>query len=316
MNLYSPALFLKKTNEKKIYYSITKSEADRRVAIINDRVCLYTVILFILFLGMKEVTDSWNEVDPYEYFMGRWSKLIAPLFLSWLNIPPGLSWLDLGCGTGALSEAITKNCKPSHLTCIDPSAEFLQKTKERVPGVNFAIGNSSNIPVANDSVDIVVSGLALNFFPDLTAALVEMKRVAKLNGIITAYVWDYAGRMDFLRIFWDAASEVDPKSHELDEGLRFPICNAANLKDKFQKAGLVNVETSNLDAITVFKNFEDYWDPFLGGQGPAGSYLVSLDKKHQESLKNNLAKRLPVGKNGSIKLLARAIAVRGVDKHK
>ena len=155
---------------------------------------------------MNQLHDSWNSGDPYEYFMGRWSKLTAPLFLKWLNVPYHLSWLDIGCGTGALSEAVYNNCKPANLSCIDPSIKFLEKTKERLPEeVDFAVGTASNIPKANDKFDIVVSGLALNFFPDLPSAFSEMKRVLKPNGTIAAYVWDYSGRMDFLRHFWDAA---------------------------------------------------------------------------------------------------------------
>src|SRR5215470_1853913 len=148
---------------------------------------------------MNQAADAWNEGDPYEYFMGRWSRIIAPLFLSWLNLPKGLSWLDIGSGTGALSEAIYKQCKPDFLTCVDPSVEFLQKTKERIPGkVEFVVGTASSIPIPNASIDIAVSGLALNFFPEITAALAEMKRVVKLDGTIAAYVWDYSDRMDFL----------------------------------------------------------------------------------------------------------------------
>jgi SAM-dependent methyltransferase len=263
-------------------------------------------------MNMKNAADSWNKGDPYEYFMGRWSKLTATLFLEWLHAPFNLSWLDLGCGTGALSEAINKTCKPSYLFCIDPSPEFLQKTEDRLSSsAHFAVGSASNIPVGDDTFAILVSGLALNFFPDVDKALSEMKRVVKINGIIAAYVWDYAGRMDFLRIFWDAASEVDANARQLDEGVRFPICNASALETAFQKAGLTNVQTGDLDTLTVFKNFEDYWNPFLGGQGPAGSYLVSIDKNLQIGIKENLRKRLPAEADGSIKLLARAIAVRG-----
>lgn len=264
---------------------------------------------------MREATDTWNDSDPYEYFMGRWSRLTAILFLKWLNPPSHLSWLDIGCGTGALSEAIHKNCKPQHLSCIDPSGEFLEKAKKRLFNkADFATGSASDIPKGDDSFDIVVSGLALNFFPDIDSAMPEMKRVLKAKGTVAAYVWDYSGRMDFLRIFWDAALDVDPNSHKLDEGIRFPICNAGKLSGTFQKAGLTNIETSNLDTYTVFKNFDDYWNPFLGGQGPAGSYLVSLDENLQDALKNNLFKRLPVEPDGSIRLLARAIAVRGIFK--
>jgi len=264
---------------------------------------------------MISVNDAWDSSDPYEYFMGRWSKLMAPLFLSWLNVPSNLSWIDIGCGTGALSEAIYRNCKPAHLSCIDPSREFLEKTKKKVPGkANFNTGSASGIPEEDESFDILVSGLALNFFSNLTSSMAEMKRVVKPNGIIAAYVWDYADRMDFLRIFWDAASEVDVDAHQFDEGIRFPICNAQNLRHEFEQAGLTDIETSNLDAQTVFKNFEDYWNPFLGGQGPAGAYVVSLDKTLQNVLRNNLFKKLPIEHDGSIKLLARAIAVKGKRK--
>ncbi|HEV8282808.1 MAG TPA: methyltransferase domain-containing protein [Chitinophagaceae bacterium] len=203
---------------------------------------------------MKTITDSWDSGDPYEYFMGRWSKLMAPVFLKWLSIPYGQSWLDVGCGTGSLSEAIFQNYKPSKLACIDTSAEFLAKAKGRLSyEVDFCVGSASNIPKGDDEFDVVVSGLALNFFPDLTIALSEMKRVLRVNGTIAAYVWDYAGRMDFLRFFWDAAVEIDPDSHKFDEGVRFPICNTENLKTEFKKAGLIDIETSYLNIKTIFK---------------------------------------------------------------
>lgn len=238
---------------------------------------------------------------------------MAPLFLNWLNARSNLSWLEIGCGTGALSEAIYKLSKPANLCCIDPSREFLEKTKEKLLNVaDFDLGSASNIPKEDKSFDVVVSGLALNFFPDLAGSMAEMKRVVRITGTVAAYVWDYADRMDFLRTFWDAVSEVDPDSHNLDEGVRFPVCNANRLTQTFEKAGLKDIETSFLDQQTIFKNFEDYWNPFLGGQGPAGSYLVSTDKSRRDLLKNNLLKKLPIEEDGSIKLLARAIAVKGV----
>lgn len=238
---------------------------------------------------------------------------MAPVFLEWLNFPHNLSWLDIGCGTGALGEAIFQNYKPAYLCCVDPSAEFLEKAKAKNSfKSDFLIGDASNIPLADNTFDIVVSGLALNFFPDLTGALFEIKRVLKENGTIAAYVWDYAGRMDFLRLFWDTACRVDVNAARLDEGIRFPICNADKLRSEFQQAGLTNIEISYLDIDTVFKDFKDYWNPFLGGQGPAPSYLASLDNPLQDKIKNTLIKELPVDSNGSMKLLARAIAIRGI----
>ncbi|MCB0533548.1 MAG: class I SAM-dependent methyltransferase [Saprospiraceae bacterium] len=262
---------------------------------------------------MKPTRDNWNSSTSYEYFMGRWSTRMAPVFLNWLDLPAGLDWLDLGCGTGALSEAISKNCRPASQTGVDPSPEFLEKAKTKLAGKgSFAVGSASAIPTQDHTVDVVVSGLALNFFPDLDAALAEMQRVLKPGGTLAAYVWDYADRMDFLRIFWDTALEIDPASKALDEGVRFKICNRIELEKAFSGSGLAGVETALLDIETVFANFDNYWTPFLGGQGPAPGYLASLNPPKREAFKLAIQKKLPVEADGSIRLLARAIGVKGV----
>ena len=261
---------------------------------------------------MNKIKDNWESGDPYEYFMGRWSKLLAPEFLNWLDLPSSSSWLEVGCGTGALSEAIVQICEPSHLTCVDPSEKFLAKSKERLNNKGkFLIGDATEIPAEDDSIDIVVSGLALNFFPDLETALAEMKRISKPGGTIAAYVWDYAGRMDLLRYFWDAAISLDSSVLGLDEGVRFPICNQDKLKNAFQQAALSEVEVTKLDILTHFKNFDDYWNPFLGGQGPAPTYLESLTENQQQELKKTIKDKLHFEPDGSIKLLGRAIAIKG-----
>jgi len=261
---------------------------------------------------MNKLKDTWDSGDSYEYFMGRWSKLLAPEFLNWLDLPSSSTWLEVGCGTGALSEAIVQRCEPSHLTCVDPSENFLAKSKERLNNKGkFLIGDATEIPAGDDSIDIVVSGLALNFFPDLETALAEMKRISKPGGTIAAYVWDYAGRMDLLRYFWDAAISLDSSVLELDEGVRFPICNQDKLKNAFQQAALSEVEVTKLDIITHFKNFDDYWNPFLGGQGPAPTYLESLTENQQQELKKTIKDKLLFEPDGSIKLLGRAIAIKG-----
>lgn len=240
---------------------------------------------------------------------------MAPVFLKWLRLPSGLAWLDLGCGTGALSEAIINNCQPLSLTGIDPSPGYLDKAKKKLQGKgSFTPGTASSIPAQDNAFDVVVSGLALNFFPEPDASLVEMKRVSKSGGTMAAYVWDYADRMDFLRIFWDTAYEIDENSKKLDEGVRFKICNRTELGKAFRETGLSNVKTEFLDIDTVFEDFDDYWTPFLGGQGPAPGYLASLDKKKQEEIKIAIREKLPVRPDGSIKLLARAIAVKGIYK--
>jgi len=261
---------------------------------------------------MGEIRDSWKEGNPYEYFMGRWSSLMAYEFIKWLDMPANLRWLDIGCGTGALSAAIEQNCIPQSISCMDPSKGFIEMAKNRLSKkCEFKVGKAESLPFANESFHTVVSGLALNFFPNLDISLSEMQRVLKPNGCIAAYVWDYSGRMDFLRYFWDAAYQIDPKSKQYDEGLRFPICNPKKLRNEFNKAGLKNVETSFLDIETGFLDFEDYWNPFLGGQGPAPSYLMSLNKESHDELKEKILERMDYQPDGTINLKGRAIVVRG-----
>ena len=262
---------------------------------------------------MSKRNDTWDNGDPYEYFMGRWSKLMAPVFLDWLKFLPNSSWLDLGCGTGALSEAIHDRCEPSQLSCVDPSPELLGKANQRLHGFgDFVVGTAADIPKGDDSFDIIVSGLALNFFPDLHISLIEMQRVLKPGGTVAAYVWDYGGRMDFLRAFWDAAGEIDPAAQKFDEGNRFTICDPVELEAAFKKAGLNKIQSSFLIIETIFQDFDDYWNPFLGKQGPAPGYLASLPERQQGEIKERVRKKLPISGDGSISLLARAIAIRGI----
>jgi ubiquinone/menaquinone biosynthesis C-methylase UbiE len=257
------------------------------------------------------MADVWSNSDAYERFMGRWSKKLPVPFLQWLEPPPGLRWLDLGCGTGVLSEAIYQTCRPTSLICVDPSPGFMEKAKERVSeGASFMVGGASDIPVDSGSVDILVSGLALNFFPDQDAAFAEMKRVVKPGGTIAAYLWDIVNEgMQFLNVFWKAASEADPAVKELDERNRFPICDPATMREAFQKAGLTDIQSTEFSIETPFKDFADYWEPFLGGQGPAATYLASLEEDAKEKLKKVLQGQLG---SGPINLTAKAIAVRGV----
>jgi SAM-dependent methyltransferase len=258
----------------------------------------------------KHVSDTWERGSPYERYVGRWSRQVAPLFLSWLDVPRGRRWLDVGCGTGALSAAILDRWSPSSVTGIDPSEGFLATARENL-GERAALhqGTATAIPLGDASVDVVVSGLVLNFVPDQQAALHEMARVAGRGGTIGAYVWDYAGRMELMRCFWDAAVELDPAAAKLDEGVRFPSCRREALEQLFAAAGLENVEVRAIDIPTLFADFDDYWQPFLGGQGPAPAYAMSLDETARARLRGRIEKRLD-SSGGPISLTARAWAAR------
>jgi len=259
----------------------------------------------------KRVSDTWEHGSPYEQYVGRWSRQVAPLFLSWLNIPGGRRWLDVGCGTGALCAAIMDQCSPSSVTGVEPSEGFLKTAKGNLAGrAALHQGSATAIPLGDGSVDVVVSGLVLNFVPDQRAALVEMARVSAHGGTIAAYVWDYAGRMELMRYFWDAAVELDPDAAKLDEGARFPLCRPQALEEPFARAGLEEVEVKPIDIPTQFANFDDYWQPFLGAQGPAPAYAMSLDETARARLRERIRERLPSAADGSISLTARAWAAR------
>lgn len=182
----------------------------------------------------KPVSDTWERGSPYEQYVGRWSRQVAPRFLSWLNIPAGRRWLDVGCGTGALCAAVLDRCSPSSVAAIEPSEGFLRTAKENLAGrVALHQGSATAIPLNDASVDVVISGLVLNFVPDQRAALLEMARVTAKGGTIAAYVWDYAGKVELMRYFWAAAVELDPDAAKLDEGVRFPLCCPEALQELF-----------------------------------------------------------------------------------
>ncbi len=253
--------------------------------------------------------DNWDHGPAYEQFIGRWSALVAVEFLNWLDLPAGLRWVDVGCGTGALAEAILDSQRPSSVNGVEPSAGFVAVARQRL-GDRAVVHQApaESLPLVDGAADVVVSGLVLNFIADLPAALADMRRVAA-GGTVAAYVWDYSGGMEMLRLFWDAADEVDPDG-ALDEDRRFPLCRPDALRAAFTNAGLSGAEVVPLDIATPFADFDALWTPFTGGQGAGPSYLVSLDADKQVELRESLRARVPVNPDGSISLTARAWGIR------
>lgn len=266
-----------------------------------------------MVVRMGNVTDSWAAGSTYEDFMGRWSRRLAPKFVTWLQVPAGVHWLDVGCGTGALTEAICEIADPASVVGCDPSQAFVEYAREHHADqrASFVIGEAGSLPTRPGGFGSVTSSLALNFFPEPASSLEEMHKIAVSGGTVSACVWDYAGRMDFLRRFWNVASRLDPNARELDEGERFPICRPDSLDELFRQADLRDVHCDPIEITTEFSNFDEYWRPFLGGAGPAPSYVASLEEKHRAALAGELDRALPKRPGGSIALLARAWAVRG-----
>ncbi len=258
---------------------------------------------------------TWKLGDSYEYFMGRWSRLVARAFMKWLSPSSGLKWIDIGCGSGALSDAIINNCKPAKITAIDQSDGFVKEVQKRLGNlVHCQVGNALALPVEDNSVNFAVSGLVLNHISEPIKALTEMKRVTTSGGTVAIYVWDYSGKMDLLNRFWDTAVTIDPRVSALHQRHFFPYSTVKGLIEQFETAGLVDIESAPIDIETHFQDFDDYWKPFLGGQGVAPTYLMSLDESDRQKLRDRLFESLPILGDGSIRMVSRAWAVKGKRK--
>ncbi|HEU4826570.1 MAG TPA: class I SAM-dependent methyltransferase [Dongiaceae bacterium] len=257
--------------------------------------------------------DAWAAGDAYERYMGRWSRLVAARFLDWLGAPAGADWLDLGCGTGALTQTILARCDSRSIAAVDQSAGFVAHARaatsdERVR-MRFDVADAQKLPLADASVDVAASALMLNFVPDRVTALRELRRVVRPGGLLGFYVWDYpGGGMGFMRAFWNAAIALDPKVAELGEGGRFPFCTPEGLTALCAKAGLTAVTVVPIEVETRFSSFEDYWQPFTLGAGPAPGYCVSLPEDKRAALKEQLKR--DVGGDGPVSFIARAWAVK------
>jgi SAM-dependent methyltransferase len=262
---------------------------------------------------LNETPDKWFAGSAYERFMGRWSTHVARKFIAWLAVAPGSTWLDVGCGTGTLTRAILETGQPKEVIALDSSREFISYAQQSIPNsiARFQVGLAQALELESNSVEAVVSGLVLNFVPQPESAIAEMVRVAKPDGTIGIFLWDYAEGMEMLRYFWDAAVELDPRAADYDEGIRFPICREGQLETLFKETGLRQVEAIPIEVPTIFQSFADYWEPFLGNVGPAPGYAMSLSPKNRQKLEQKLRDSLPIAEDGSISLVARAWAVKG-----
>lgn len=254
--------------------------------------------------------------EAYEPLTGRWSRLVAPRFLEWIDIGRNGRWLDVGCGTGALIQAILEHESPKEVVGVDPSSAYIAYARRQIddPRVRYEVGDARALPVASNQYDAVVSGLVINVLPAAgqSAAIREMTRASRRGGTVAAYVWDYADGLEPRARFWDAAIELDAGAASLDERTRYPVCRVDQLTRLLQQAGLHAVESTAIEIDARFTGFEDYWAPFEAGYGPASTYLLSLPGEHRAALKHRLRERLAPSEDQPISLRMRALAVRGV----
>lgn len=254
--------------------------------------------------------------EAYEPLTGRWSRLVAPRFLEWIDAGGNGRWLDVGCGTGALIQAILDVESPREVVGVDPSSAYIAYARRQIADarVRYEVGDARALPVASNQYDAVVSGLVINILPAVgqLTAVREMTRAARRGGVVASYVWDYAGGFAPRAKFWDAAIALDPAAVDLDERTRYPICQPDQLERLFQSAGIHAVEIGDIEIEAEFQSFDDYWAPYLAGYGPASAYLLSLASGDLERLRERLRGEFLPGNDGAFRMQIRALSVRGV----
>lgn len=257
---------------------------------------------------------SFNEApaDAYDRFMGRYSALLAPAFIDFAGLRrtearnESLRVLDVGCGTGALLGELAARFGQESLTAIDPSPPFIRAVRERYPQVDAREGVAEDLPFADGAFDVVLSQLVVQFLPDPLAGLRQMRRVTRRGGVVAATVWDFEGRKSPLSVFWSVARELDPRIQ--DEAVQ-PGARREGLRELFDTAGLGDIAGDALEAMMEYRGFDEWWAPYAGGVGPAGSYVSGLAPDHQLELRERCKARLP---SGAFSVAVRAWAVRGV----
>jgi ubiquinone/menaquinone biosynthesis C-methylase UbiE len=249
------------------------------------------------------------SADAYDRYMGRYSRLLSPLFADFARVQPGQRVLDVGCGPGALTAVLARLVGAGTVAAADPSSGFALACADRVSAADVRTAPAEELPWPSGDFDVVLSQLVLSFLPDADAGVREMRRLARHGGTVAACTWDLGGEMQMLRTFWDAALALDPAAP--DEARVMSYTDSASLEALWRAAGLRDVDTGQLVVETEYTDFEEYWEPFLGGVGPGGAYCVSLDGRHRAALREECFRRLGAPR-GPVSLIARSWAVRGV----
>lgn len=254
---------------------------------------------------------NFNALD-YHKFIGRWSQLVAHKFVAWLSMSPRCRWLDVGCGTGALTTEIITEASPQNVCGIDPSAERIAYAHQALPTVEFLVGSAEQIPHNWVNFDVAVSGLALNCMADPAQALANMIKTTHSRGVVAAYCWDFGQGLQMLRYCWDSLAKLDIAAMDLDPVKRYPLARPDQLKALFESARLHHVEIRTIEVPTLFCNFEDYWFPFVRGTGTTQQYVQSLTERNRLILRDHLKQKLPIQPDGTIPLIAKAWAIKGI----
>ena len=244
--------------------------------------------------------------DAYDRFMGRYSIQLAPQMADIAGVRSGQRVLDVGCGPGSLTTELVSRVGPAGVSAVDPSEPFVAAARARNPGADVLQASAERLPFADDTFDAALAQLVVHFMTDPVAGLTEMARVTRPGGVVAACVWDHAGGGGPLSAFWQAAREQDPEVH--DES-RLAGAREGHLGELFESAGLSEIEETIVSARLEHPTFEEWWEPFTLGVGPAGAYVVGLSEDEQAALRQQCRGALP---NAPFVLTARAWTTRGL----
>jgi SAM-dependent methyltransferase len=244
--------------------------------------------------------------DAYDRFMGRYSRHLAPQMADLGDVEAGQRALDVGCGPGALTSELVARLGPTSVAAVDPSPPFVEAARERHPGVDVRQASADALPFGDGAFDAALAQLVVHFMPDPVAGLREMARVTRQRGVLVACVWDHAGGEGPLGAVWNAVRELDPSAPDESE---LPGARRGHLQQLFEAAGLHDVGETSLDSRVEHPTFEDWWEPFTGGVGPAGAYVAALDDPRRNALRDRC--RAILGPAPFV-ITARAWAARGV----
>jgi ubiquinone/menaquinone biosynthesis C-methylase UbiE len=242
--------------------------------------------------------------DSYDQFMGRWSREVAPVFADYAGVEAGQRVLDVGCGSGVLTEELARRVGAENVAGIDPSP-LLEAARRRVPGAELRQGMAEELPWPNGTFDAALAQLVVHFMADPVAGVAEMARVTRPGGAVVACTWDFGDGMEMLRIYWESAKAADPSAQsERVFGTR------EELDELWRSTGLEETQVEPLEVTSAYEDFEELWNAFLLGVGPSGQFLLTRDHETQEAIRREYFRRLGEPR-GRFELSGRAWAARG-----
>jgi len=244
--------------------------------------------------------------DAYDRFMGRYSVLLSPQLADFAGVEAGQVVLDVGCGPGALTGELVRRLGPAAVSAVDPSEPFVAAAQERHPGVSVRRAPAEQLPFGDHGFDAALAQLVVHFMAHPVVGIREMARVTREGGVVAACVWDHGGGQGPLSLFWEAAHELDP---EVEDESQLAGAREGHLAQLFQAAGLDEIEECVLTVSVKHPSFDEWWEPFTLGVGPAGGYAAGLDPKRRAQLRERCREMLPAG---PFLLTARAWAARGL----